>query len=178
MPWWKDPITLATVVIAFSSIMSFLVSVLLWNVSRKYTNVTQSIFEAAHRPYVGVLSLDGSFSHHGGNPPITANLQVVIKNSGSVPALDITTSWRVVGWGKPIKLVSEEPKALLPGVEEANSTKFSLFEIEGKDFGRTAALDLLVTLDYKGIADKKYRYEQHAKYNPIKGFVLTSAKAT
>ena len=80
--YWEDQITVATLVIAASTVVSLIVSVLMWNAMRRQTQLTQDIFEAAHRPYVGVLKLAGGINKSGSNPAIF-NLSARIKNSGN-----------------------------------------------------------------------------------------------
>ena len=48
----KSPIVLSTVVIAIATVANVVVSILMWSVTRDYTEVTRNIFKAANRPYV------------------------------------------------------------------------------------------------------------------------------
>jgi hypothetical protein len=77
----SDPVTLATVVIAIATVVNVIVSWFLWKATHRTANVTQNIFEAAHRPYLmSVLSADWRVEQQ------RFNFNTEIRNFGSVPA--------------------------------------------------------------------------------------------
>src|SRR5437016_3257448 len=83
LPWYKDPMVISSLVVAVSTVAYVFVSILLWRVTKKSAQTTQSIFEAANRPYIGIFRLttecmDGMF-----------RIQVDSKNFGSVPARNV-----------------------------------------------------------------------------------------
>lgn len=128
LPFWKDPITLATIVIAVSTVASVGVSFLLWNVTRGYTQVTRDIFEAAHRPYIALLDLSGDGMQTGNNP-VRLVFGAKYKNSGSVPGNNITVRWQLTtksGAAVKFNPPYEKPTVLLPNDEESTSIYLDL----------------------------------------------------
>jgi hypothetical protein len=111
--WYKDPITVATIVIAMAAIGSAVISERLRRVTAEYVqatkeyvkatqdmlqatqetmrltkdtlHVTKDIYEAAHRPYVGMFQVDHGFLQDN------SELLLIIKyrNTGSVPAVEL-----------------------------------------------------------------------------------------
>lgn len=177
---WKDPIALSTVVIAFFSIVSVVVSFLMWNVTRRSVQVTQEILEAAHRPYLGILKLIGSINTAAPNNSIAVNLNFLVKNSGTVPAVELTALWSLAVGRNAFDVVpfNVQPIALIPEHEENLSAICTLTREALTEFEQGAPLDLSITLEYQGVTKKKYRYEQHGSYKDGQGFVLTGVKSS
>jgi hypothetical protein len=146
--FWKDPITVATIVIAVSTVASVGVSFLLWNVTRGYTQVTRDIFEAAHRPYIALLDLSGD-GVQSGNYPV-----------------------RLV-FGAKFNPPNEKSTVLLPGDEESTSIWLDL-EPELNKAWLDSELELQVSLvvTYRGVTGKKYDHRQEGTYARHQRLVL------
>ncbi len=85
--WFSDPTSGATVVIAFATGVNLLVSAGLWLATKESVNVARSIFETAHRPYIGTESVTGKVVHSEENPKIrNLFIQASFKNFGTAPA--------------------------------------------------------------------------------------------
>lgn len=166
VPFWKDP-TLATIVIAVSTVASVGVSFLLWNVTRGYTQVTRDIFEAAHRPYIALLDLSGD-GMQTGDYPVRLVFGAKYRNSGSVPANNVTVKWNLTtksGAGVKFEPPDEKPTVLLPSDEESTSIWLDL-EAEFNKAWLDSELELQVSLvvTYRGVTGKEYGHRQEGIY--------------
>ena len=175
LPFWKDPITVATIVIAVSTVASLGVSFLLWNVTRGYTQVTRDIFEAAHRPYIALLDLSGD-GMQSGNYPVRLVFGAKYRNSGSVPGNNVTVTWHLTtksGAGVKFEPPDEKPTVLLPSDEESTSIWLDL-EAELNKAWLDSELELRVSLviTYRGVTGKEYGHRQEGTYTPHGRLVL------
>ena len=83
-PWWQDPITLSTMVIACATVLNLGISFFMWLATYRSMNITKNIFDAAHRPYVGVLGNSISLIRRAAQREIQINVK--LKNSVTVSA--------------------------------------------------------------------------------------------
>jgi hypothetical protein len=174
MATWKDPITLATLVIAVSTVVSVVVSVLMWAAMRRQTKVTQAMFEAAYRPYIGAIELS----------PMTSIqelawtvLTLQVKNSGSIPAFGLTATWKLLIDGQSIlQNVPSQKLTLLPNTFAHLNTEFTVAR-EVYEKVKIGKLRFSVTIDYQGVKNKKYRYTQHGETDRKGNYVLTFAES-
>jgi hypothetical protein len=175
---WDDPVTVATVVVAIFTVVSVIVSAFMWSETREQARISREIFEAAHRPYIGITELSGAMSIQG---KVHGWVTVLIKNSGSVPAYRLKILWRLsIGdIVLPDTKTAERVMVLLPD----DPTRITLDYYFSQDYMEKlngAPLDILVTIKYKGVTDKEYNYTQHAVYNRSdeRGYVMTEADST
>jgi hypothetical protein len=89
MKWYQDPITVATIVIATSSVVSVAVAYFAWRATKlsaqataKYAKITQLMFEEAYKPRVAIIKVQPSVNPEGKN----AKLTVILKNYGRANA--------------------------------------------------------------------------------------------
>ena len=162
---WKDPliITIATAVIAFAAIVNLLVSVLMWLATNRSAKITEKIFEAAHRPYLGIVREDVVKNDR----EMTTTIRAVVKNSGGVLARDIRHDWKILIDGKVTSMPSsEEPAVLVP---EAEMTFAGEIDVSSKEYSSilSGEAKLLSTfnLRYKGVTQKEYHYATKREYD-------------
>ena len=56
LSWDGRATTISTIIIAGAAVVNLIVAILLWKTTINSTKITRDIFEASHRPYVGVIS--------------------------------------------------------------------------------------------------------------------------
>lgn len=156
--WDTRAITVSTIIIALAAVVNFIVAWLLWRTTVGYTKVTRDIFDASHRPYVGVVMVD-YVRHHS---PLQVELIGHIKNVGTVPARDVKIQHQLIMNGK-----AQSPSGLdtnfgviFPGVE----VQWRCCTSNDEEYKEclTANLEVRMTIDYAGLAGQSYRYEYQA----------------
>lgn len=202
--WYKDPITVATIIIALAAIGSAVISERLRRVTAEYVQatkeyvkatqdmlnatqetmqltkdnlrVTRDIYEAAHRPYVGIFEVN-----HGFQQQNTALLiELKYKNIGSVPAVELKAAVTFAVDGAPIS--DDSPVKDSVGVILPDQTLAARYTYYG-DFNEALTGNIILTFtfscSYKGVTQQEYRYEQESQYeHHFKGFYIIKAYAT
>jgi hypothetical protein len=107
---WGDPITISTVVVAVFTVVSVVVSTFMWSATRAQARISREIFEAEHRPYVGVIELGGSMSISG---QVRGWLSILIKNSGKVPAYRLRIFWQLSIGDTVLTDTNSSPEAMV-----------------------------------------------------------------
>jgi hypothetical protein len=97
-PWYQDPITVATWVIAVATVLYFATTVGL-------LLLTKRMFEASHRPYLGASSV--AMTKTPGPPPLIL-FEIPVNNFGTLPAKDFTHEVNIVADGVLIPNVVRE----------------------------------------------------------------------
>ena len=162
-----DPITAATCITAACTVAYSVLTYLILRATAANTRVTKQIFEAAHRPYLGISNVDTELSQSQRQLKFTCTL----KNFGSTPAHNIEVVRHEV-------IIPNVP----PSELSLKSGKFSVFPNNERfinvnfDTGFTlipiltsGKLELLVYLRYTGVTEKSYAYNYHAVYDPNTG---------
>src|SRR5260370_21032309 len=164
MHWYCDPMTLATVVIAGAAIVNLLVSFMLWRATANATDITKKIFEASHRPYIGIPQVDTNFD------PINHPLQFVCvtKNFGSIPAHDVEVlETQVIRNGEPVNLDRDEFGKFSVFPQSQTFHQVNIRNVINPAHAlRNDRIELRVEFRYKGAYEKYYRYKYRALYNP------------
>jgi hypothetical protein len=173
---WRDPITVATVVVAIFTVVSVVVSAFMWSATRKQAQISREIFEAAHRPYVGVDNVN-AFIYPGRNGT-TLQIGITTKNSGSVPARHIVVMWSVslLGQDVPREPHVDQAIVLLPEQSRVINTSHLLSGEMYTAFRLPDSLvEIVATIKYKGVTEKDYNYRQHAVFHTSQGVAMTGA---
>ena len=165
--WYKDAIALATVVIATATVVNLFVSIFLWRATAGATRITRDIFEASHRPYLGVTQIDTELDAANQRMKIVCHA----RNFGSIPAhnVEIIKGQNLIN-GVPVKYPHPTKFgkfSVFPGAPH-----FLNFFLRGPHplaTLPTANLELHVTLRYEGLNGKGYRYHQESMYHPETG---------
>jgi hypothetical protein len=152
--WYKDPLTVATIVIAVATVAYFISTMLLWRETRDSVRITRDMFEASHRPYIGLTAISHTISDE------KATFTVRYKNAGSVPARDFKVGVQVVANGIVVPQGAREEEdisVIPPGLEQ-----FDIATITGpnelKAVKDAHTLAILFKCSYKGMTDKEYCY--------------------
>ena len=195
--WYQDPITVATIIIALTAIGSAVISERLRRVTAEYVQatkemlnatqatmeltkdnlrITRDIYEAAHRPYVGVFEVNHGFQQN--NTALLIELKY--KNIGSVPAVELKATIIFAVDGTPIP--DSNPAIDSVGVILPEQMLAARYTYHG-DFNEAVAGNTILTFTfsctYKGVTQQEYRYEQESKYeHHFQGFYIIKASAT
>lgn len=185
--WYADPMVTATVVVALATVVNVAATLLLWLTTRRQVNITRDMFEASHRPYVGVIKIqrfdfpEPEEDDEDVKPLEYIVFQIVYKNVGSVPAHSFQPYARVVVDGTMLPIVEAEEEAfavLLPGIDQFSQVKVDDPK-EVKQIENAATLSLIVKCTYKGVAGKEYSYEKKATYEKkLDDFTIKKVTAT
>lgn len=154
MNWSDPPVILATIGILITFAYTVL-TWLIWDASRKNTQATREVLEAAHRPYIGIagLAIQDAFDEDN-----EIRLVVSITNVGTVPARGIEIDVEINLSGKVSRRMgtSERPYiALFPGQTFGGKPALSREEV-AFIAQSGCGLTVNVTVSYQGIGDKKY----------------------
>ena len=157
----KSPIVLSTEVIAIATVANVVVSILMWSVTRDYTEVTRNIFKAANRPYVGTSGIIPIKDEANKTFPI--NLE--IKNFGSVPAKNVETAWNLSlnGVPMPVSKVPDKPLVLFPQTSNFLAATFSGDKYSSIVNG-DSILEITLEIRYKGAYQEQYYYSEKSRY--------------
>lgn len=159
MKWYQDPITVATIVIAISTVVSVVVSYYAWKATKlsaraaaESAEITKLMFEEAYRPRVAIIGVQSSLDPQGKK----AKLTVALKNYGTLPARHIELLYACSAEENS----DHGLQSLMP--QEITSRVITL---QGADFdwlmdGKTLKLESV----YFGAGGQKYRYDQHMAY--------------
>ncbi|HYX30309.1 MAG TPA: hypothetical protein VE863_17345 [Pyrinomonadaceae bacterium] len=157
----------ATVVIAVATVVYTFATILLFITTSRNTRITRDIFEAAHRPYIGIAEVNTTVAPNGN----AVDFECAMRNFGTIPAhnveiLDASLSIN----GNPANLGRLEF-----GRFSVFPTSQHFFQVNvhnapnANAILRFSRLELRISLRYEGLAEKKYTYGYHAVYNPIAG---------
>lgn len=151
--WYNDPITIATVVIAVCTIFYSLFTFLLLKATVQNTRITNAIFDAAHRPYIGIPSIEYNRDEEKRFVQFTA----MIENSGAVPAGDLQVDIQVLLDSVPLQISTYENNGSY--IMPRSTTKYLIKLMDDKftKVERAAVLNLRFSIKYKGIAQKQYQ---------------------
>jgi hypothetical protein len=174
--WYKDPTILATWIIAGFAAASAIAAFLMLLTTREYTKVTRDIFEAAYSPYIGISEVK-----------IVPNLEadrfsifMTIENSGSVPAHDFKFSFDLID--NDIPLLIKRPQTSITVLQPKMTAPIgiSFDHTKGtKIIFTDRRLDLHVSIEYKGVTSKQFRYKYEARYDhQQKNFIPTRVSIT
>lgn len=151
--WWRDPLTVSTIftgVIAFATVVSLIVNVLLWRTTRKAANAATSAAEAANksadaatqqaevsrrtleisaalnRPYMGVSKFERVSDR---NSPLWVVVWV-IRNFGSLPAIKVNASLEMSADGMNLQADrATESAEMFPQAEAQTRTQFQFEDV-------------------------------------------------
>ena len=170
-----EAVVISTVVIALAAIINLVVSTLLWRETRSYSKTTRDMFEASHRPYVGVHRIQ--FTNDESQRKIT--IRAEIHNKGSVPAQRVEYEVKVVANGFPLPVIMAEhkPSLIFPGTPAFNTSHIT----DAKEYRDTISMpiDFFLSVHYEGVANRKYSYEGQWMHRPGENcFVVLGATST
>lgn len=172
--WYEDPITVATIVIAGSTVVYVVATILLWRETRDSVKITRETFENSLRPFIGVPEL--SVHNHTDKLELVFTLKVM--NFGSIPAIEVRTSANILADGNTLPVQKHESGFLLIPPHSDILTIFTLDEADYQRAIKSARLDFRGSVQYEGISQKKYQYDFEGVYYPAKSlFVPTNAKS-
>lgn len=162
-PWYADPVTLSTAVIAVATVVNLLVTIAFWRVTKESVDVAKKSLEIGNRPYVGVTWID----LHPNLNAQTLTFTPIVKNTGSVPAEKLTLSWDVFlnGISQPLQSVPAKPMMLFPNeITRLHATLGA--PTFGLVMAGTAILEFTVKAEYELPQGDTCTYCQKYRYEP------------
>jgi len=163
----SDPMMTATIVIAVATVVYSVLTLLLFITTSRNTSITREIFEASHRPYLGIPEINTTIAPSGN----AVHFECGIQNFGSIPAHNIEmTAGDLAINGAAVNLRAGEF-----GKFSIFPTSHHFFHTDIHDAPNAATVlqfsrvELRISLRYEGLAKKKYTYDYHAMYNPVVG---------
>ena len=183
---WRDPITLATIVIAIAAILNLAATVYIgWatrdyvEATNTYVRVSQDSFRSSNRPYVGVSSVGinwtcGSRCTASQISDDIANLRqrgyfpfvITYQNFGTIPAREVTVTFVLKINGETQKIISQPPGyvSVFPGQEfsATNSTSSALVPAV---FGGSNTAEIEILIKYKGFSDEQYFIKERNRFD-------------
>jgi hypothetical protein len=173
--WYQDPITVSTIVIAFATVINVIGALLLWRETRDSVRITRDMFEASHRPYLGVTD-SKTFIHYDKQE---IEFMMPLINTGTVPANDVQRELLVLIDGVRIELDRYEHQGhcVLPHLNYGHTVTLS-----GDKFTKAinaSTVNLRLKFRYKGIEQKGYDYElEGTYYKSTNIFAITKTNST
>lgn len=159
--WYKDAVALSSVIIAIATLAYVFVSLLLWKATKRAADITQKMFEAANRPYVGVTTIELETG------PQAVHIPITVKNSGTVIASNIGIAANSFHNGTPFRAdpIEEYPGVLIPGAEffkdiVIRPTSFANIVAQGEE------ITVSVDIEYTGLTSTKYKSEAVFAFEP------------
>jgi hypothetical protein len=152
--WYAQPITVATIVIAVATVVYTVITL-------RLLKITKDIFEASHRPYIGVFKMKPERDDEAKQLKVT----IVYKNIGNVPAKSVKPSVQLFMNGFAIQMSHFESKTavLMPQQRLHRTILFS--EADYMKISDGAKLDVVFSVHYKGMANKEYDYRHESTYS-------------
>jgi hypothetical protein len=170
--------TIATWVIAISTLAYFATTLGLWLTTRKSVKLTMKIFEESNRPIVGAIQAERKPDVY--SPHLNISYAITYVNAGNKPAHSVRKSLDLVvdGFVWPADIREEEPTEVLlpnyPYVEERVIGSQS----QVRSLERARTLSLIFRCTYKGASGSEYGYEQKYDRNAQDGFTPVRGTAT
>lgn len=156
--WYKDVPTLASIAVAFATLVYVGVSIYLLKATKRIAQITQDTFEASNRPYLGVNELSPSWQG------TRLDFRAEVINYGSVPAKLSKREWWIDSYGERIftDCITDKTVILLP--QTPYTIKTSLKNADSLPDG-IASLKIQINVAYKGITNKTYNHSEIYRYD-------------
>jgi hypothetical protein len=160
-----DPMVLWTIVIAAATVVNVGVAVFMWLAMRQSNAIAKKVFEASHRPYIGVSEhivkineiSDGMYIHVG------------FKNFGEIPARKVRAKWQVFINGnlQPSQILPDDNiETLFPGTSGGFGGNIGNPQVWASIDNGTSVLEVSFEATYQGITEETYRTNEQARYKP------------
>lgn len=161
--WFRDAITVSTVVIAIATVVNLVVSIGLWISTKDSVDIARHVFESANRPYIGIQGI----TVINNKPDKTMNITAAIKNFGTVPGEKPDVGWDVILDGNSLasENIPDKSSTFNPGTEVYLVASFRGMQYE-KITGGQMILSIIIHSSYDGPDNKNYRYCEKQRYDP------------
>ncbi|HXT64856.1 MAG TPA: hypothetical protein VN696_17575 [Pyrinomonadaceae bacterium] len=180
---WREPITLATIIIAIAAVLNLAATIYIGSATRQYVQATDSYvrvskdqFSTSQRPYLGVVFV-GLYPTCDGRPSVKTELEsnrrsntlpliISVQNFGGVPARDVSISFvlKINGQAQPTRTNTADAIALFPGQQFSRSSA-TFSSLVSAVLDGSATEDVEIEVKYRGYLDEQYMTKEHAKYD-------------
>ena len=164
-----DPSVIWTIVVALCAVASVYVAIKMWKATKKYTEVTENIFLASQRPYIGRSTHKIRFVEE----KKVIDLSVFIKNYGKVPAKNVSAIINIFVNEillSDIKNNKTEGQVLFPSQEHPIDFIFDLQNIPASynDIKNGKLLfEIMTEIKYNGVTKTQYTTKEKEAYKHI-----------
>ena len=159
----SEPSLIWTIIVSISAAANVCVAILMWLTTHRYTKITEDMFFASQRPYIGTIT----YIHNLHTDSSKVRLTVKLQNYGNIPAKKVDALIQVIIDNK-----------ILP-VENSEATNQIFFPhwihtldvmLNDKDLflaikNGKSVLELRTFIKYYGITDKEYSTNEVSVYN-------------
>lgn len=158
--------TRATVIIAAATVINVIVSLYMGNKTREYTEITNKIYKASSRPYVGINTIKISK-----NEPGTLTIALEFKNFGNTPATNVRISFdALLNNGKMneshrYKNLDKMHSNIFP--QCTYSFPFSVTSNYKEITSGVVPFVLNIKANYSSITEDNYEDNEEMQYNPF-----------
>lgn len=172
--WQTNLVAWSTLFIAVATGVNLIVAILMWRVTRSYTLTTRDMFEASHRPYIGIAELESKKEE---NNPFA--LLAYVKNFGNVPAYNFLGNWQLRINGQ---LADLAPRTDKPQIIAPQALIHIVIYIGAEDFLAIkdgAQTDLVISLQYEGVTGKRHHCKNVYSYSrELRDFEIIRTEGT
>lgn len=165
IPWYRDPATLSglsSIVIALATLLYVIISVFLWKATKRSADITEKMFEASNRPYIGIDRIDAVDKDY------PKKIDLTVKNFGTVPAKDVWEETTARTHNEVVHHHKSDPTILCQGGAFVSGINISeeLYSAILLD-----SLPLVITIDihYKALGDIEYQATYTYEYAKERG---------
>jgi hypothetical protein len=167
---YSDPVILSTVVIACATVANVFVSTLMWLITRRYVKITEQIFNAQQRPFIGVAS----YTFESDPQTKRISLGVKFENFGTIPARKFDANWEVYIGEMAIQInkTKVNPSTLFPKVPSIINGSMIQEKTYDSIMNGAVALEIIFKATYQGVTDIEYETYEKARFVArLSGFV-------
>ena len=171
---WGDPQVISSVVSATATVIYVIATFQILRAANDSAATTRDIFQAAHRPYIGVTHIAAEMLPSG---QILSKINV--KNFGSVPAANIHTATAFYLDGAELDLSQRhnDGDSLFPG--DSNVLRVQLSKDKSQLLLAGSPAHIACSIKYEGVGGKGHGYECRYEYYRYTGeFIPASSSFT
>jgi hypothetical protein len=169
-PWYKDPVAWSVIATAVATIVYAIISSGLWKatkrtaeIAERTADITQRIFEAANRPYIGIDRVNAI------DEELKKGVDIVVKNFGTIPARELCGQ-TTMKTDKQVVFTNEAgPTILCQGGEFVIGIMLSTELYSDAIVSNKVPLFIKTELWYKGLGDVEYHVCYNYEYAPERG---------
>lgn len=170
-----DPITISTIVIMVCTVFYSVLTYFMFRETARNTRITSEIFEASHRPYLGISSVVCTLTPE--KQEMVFSMPLI--NTGSVPANNVRRDLLILldSVHLPMDTLDVHGQCVMPH----SNSEHSIILSGDKFIKATSAsmINLRLTFHYNGVEQKQYDYEMECVYYKSKNVLgITKTKST
>jgi hypothetical protein len=174
---WNATVAKATVVIAIATILYLMATVLLWLTTRRSVTMTNDMFKASHRPYVGSMGVQ----RQDREEPRIIDFIAAYSNFGSIPAFEYRCNVTLIADRIVLpNVIKEEEEVIVLFPSQQRSVILTVHEPdEVQAIENASTVSLIFECTYQGVAKTEYRTTQkYISHKELGTFAAVRGNAT